>query len=1125
MDLMTSRTPALLLLLALTACVSQPGPGPDLGDCADVPEGIYSFGELGIGTCLAGPVDLRFYQRDGRTWLGVTNANPFRLFTTGSLLSIGVDDLDLDQPVHDISKLEAYALPLESYTGRLGVDASRGLAVVPSRLSADTYTTTSTDQAWLINLQDPTAPAFVQDKRFITVRADPYEVVIDERNDRAFVLNATSYSISVIDLGSSPPTLLDPAPASLITGITYDDADGSGSTFELLGDVIVTTSQQHIVTTDQWTGTWIEGTTRLWAETPLGLQRWTGSGSSYAASGFGAELGLDLSETLTHVSDPWISSGTSNLIAHFADAGMILTTETDGSAGGWGVSGISAALIGGEDWNASLGGPSVVTVDGRVLMYFDGRTEPGAAGSIGVATTADSVSFNAQAEPLLTPDGTLTDLAHPSVLVDVFTGNVRMWLGAVRDGRWTIALSESPDGVTAWSSPEVVLELPGEHAGAPFVAWVGGRYEMWLAVSEGGAWHHAHAWSWDGETWSDPELLFAPEIDFDPTRPPRAGVQIDSSLAWRVEGANTGLLNAPLISGSEAAFSSQGFSLRAAAGHEVGTTVAGLRSAGGVIPGSVLDVDGWKTLYVTLIDEDGRGSLAALRPLGDTWGTAAANLIPTNSGGNVAGASAPVVYEHDGAYHMLYAAERAGLTTIRHAVSEDGLSFTPTDGGALTSLPALAVQAAIPGSVEQLTDGTLRLWFAGTDGGAFRVSAADSTDGVRFTPVTLGSSAAHLSEGEPGTFDDSGVRDPMVVLDGDKRRMWYSGFDGSIWAIGTATQEADGSWTRRIADLAEVPTAVLSPVSRTFAAISVHRPVAEPVPGGWRLWHAGDDGFNERIGQAFATEDRVFPTWRFPTPGDTLGFVTRRGETGRSEIRLDQTVDGVRLPSPAGDNGPTAALFDEARGLLFAVAQSSGLILAIDVRDDSTATWDDLNYLDIEAVLRVRTTTGLIGFNDLVLAADNRLYLASQEPDAIVIIDTSVLVDDDVKQVYDTPALAALTMHDLTDDADNASAGQLGAAGLALVPSQDLLIVTHFRDNSVSIFDLSVGAHGEEIRYIEHIGENPHVVRVSPDERYAVIGVNQGDVYDSVASSQLAILDLDQTSPTYLSVISRIVNR
>src|SRR5690606_26402030 len=88
--------PLLLSLAAplLGACVQDVGAGPNLGRCADLPRGTYTYGEIGIGTCLAGPVDLGFFEQDGATWLAVTNADPFMNFGSGSVLLVDWDSVD-----------------------------------------------------------------------------------------------------------------------------------------------------------------------------------------------------------------------------------------------------------------------------------------------------------------------------------------------------------------------------------------------------------------------------------------------------------------------------------------------------------------------------------------------------------------------------------------------------------------------------------------------------------------------------------------------------------------------------------------------------------------------------------------------------------------------------------------------------------------------------------------------------------------------------------------------------------------------------------------------------------------------------------------------------------------------
>ena len=75
-----------LLVTILSACVRNQGL-PFVGDCAAYPDGIYEYGQIGIGDCLSGATSLAFVDPDDPVLL-VTNANPYALFDGGSLLAI-----------------------------------------------------------------------------------------------------------------------------------------------------------------------------------------------------------------------------------------------------------------------------------------------------------------------------------------------------------------------------------------------------------------------------------------------------------------------------------------------------------------------------------------------------------------------------------------------------------------------------------------------------------------------------------------------------------------------------------------------------------------------------------------------------------------------------------------------------------------------------------------------------------------------------------------------------------------------------------------------------------------------------------------------------------------------------
>jgi hypothetical protein len=1119
----------ILPLLLLPACVLDVGRGPDLGACASYPEGAYTFGEVGIGTCLAGPADARFFTWGGTTWLAVANADPFHNFTSGSLLLIDTLSINRGLAEQSMDELTASALPMESFIGQLAFDPGRlSRALVPSRLSPDSFSTDEPDKVWLVDLSDPSAPRYEEPRSFLTVRQDPFTVAAS--GDKAYVLSPTDHSISVIDLGASPPELYDPAPESRVGDITFDDADGSGSRTELVATPL---PASEIPTSETWTATWIEGTTRLWV--PLGdsLVRYTWGGDRTqppALGGLGVELTPEPQIAVSAVRDAFFVDNGESLSLHVPTGNAVYAAYWNAEFAVWQWDGV-AELRTSVPWAAQIGGPTLSAVGPRTLMYFDGQAEDDLGPSIGVATTTDGVRFSALDEPVVAAGDAWSALAQPTVIADPFSGSARMWMSAWDGARWVITTSESPEGLQDFTAPTQVLAVDGEDVGAPHVSWVAGAFQMWVTVSqrtdEGGAWWYATSESADGLEWSTPELrLQGPAITNAEDRPPRAAIQLVPTAAWRVEGSDSGPLDDLVFEAFPENDPATGSSLRFASGADLGADVAGLLSEGGVEPGSWALVDGLPTLYATVVGADGRQRLAMLRQLGSGWGTRAVDLIPEGEGGNVLGVRSPAVFATPDGWWMLYAAWGAdGAWSIRQASSTDGVSWTPA-GAVLPDPPTWASGDALPHTVEADGDGW-RAWFSGSDGSRSRIGTlvgAASADGITWTLEGVA-----LEPGEPGTFDDKGVTDPTPTRCGGIDGLWYTADDGERFSIAYAARTEDGTYVRRARPYDDALAAVLGPTVASFAGGGVRSPVLGPVDGErCTVYISGFDGARWRTGTTVTRGEVLYPAWARPTQGDVLNFSTFRGEPGTSTIDLGQVIGGVPLPGwdgLLGNDGPSATALDAARGWLFVVSKGDPRVIVVDIRDDSTATQADTNYLDIEAVLRFPTPTGTLGFYDVVLGPDQRIYLAAREPESVMVVDTSSLVDDAVKELVDNLPQGLVPMHDLNDDAGESSFAPIGTAGLALVPGQGLLLATHFRDNALSVIDLSAGPWGEEIRYLQDIGENPHLVRVSPDGTYAVIANYLGAVTQNATGSSLSILDLQPASSTWLEITTRIVNQ
>ncbi len=152
------------------------------------------------------------------------------------------------------------------------------------------------------------------------------------------------------------------------------------------------------------------------------------------------------------------------------------------------------------------------------------------------------------------------------------------------------------------------------------------------------------------------------------------------------------------------------------------------------------------------------------------------------------------------------------------------------------------------------------------------------------------------------------------------------------------------------------------------------------------------------------------------------------------------------------------------------------------------------------------------------------LYAVGRGPDSLLVFDLAPVVDDDVKEQIHMDVVGTLPLPDVIEDEGYDSTSLVGGSRLALADGGRLLLVTNFRDNSVSVFDLEMGAWGEEVRYIAEVGENPWDIVVTPDERYAIVANYLGEIDDNRVSSTLAFIDLDPASDTFLEVVTWVRN-
>lgn len=1118
-----------MLLLLLVACIrSDDLPNP--GDCAEIPEGSYTWGQIGIGTCLAGPNSLAFAGDADAASLLVVNANPYLTFTGGSVLSIPWDAIDLSVGRNLVSELGSSALDLPHFPSGLAITED-GLGLVPVRLSEDARTRASYDDVWLLDLTQPGAPGLsglgADGGSTVEVQSDPVALSLDPSTGYAFVANRTSHSISILDLTAEPIEAVPPWPDQALRIAPFADQDGSGSRAELAE---LSVDDEELLPDETWTFTWVEGTWRLWVPAHGGLQRYTTSGQGYAESGLGVELEIeDYEGEIAAVADPSFLAVGDLTRMFFQDEGVIRAADLADYLGEWALDD-EIALEGDEDgWDATVGGPTtILDTDANIWMFYDGTD--GSAWAIGAATSSDGLSFRRAGAAVLEPtwDHEAARISDPVVIWDAQADLYRMYYSASDGESWTIGHATSAD-LVSWTSDETPVFAPeGAEAAAPVISTQSGLFRMWYARREAGAWSIGAATSQDGYTWTD--LGAVVELDHNPRldeEPPGPAVYATVADFFSGEGESAGRLAAVMTTGVDYTTEAWGWTVRAVAGFHLSPADVGAAGWGGLSVDSVLEEDALAWLSLTSRDGDQSIGAATLDAEGRLLPLREPVLEAGEDGFDQDGVASPVVFEAtDGGYRMLYAGLEDGVATIGLASSEDGLSWTKV--GQVLDVVEEAWDGAglLPGSVERLDDGALRLWYTGTNGEILRVgSAISEDDGETWTREEEDQAKPWaFPPGSPGDWDDSGVRDPFIVRTEEGEHLYYAGSDGDVWRIGHAFRAGeDEEWQRAQDPITGDPRPVFGLTGGLFHADGVRRPVAGTDGESWSLWFAGYDGVVSRVGRARGVDpERLHELVNRPTLGDALQWNTQKGDEDAEAIPLDTTVDGGAVTGEA----LSATALDAARGMLFVASTHTNYVIAIDVRDDSADGAPDANYLDIEAVLLYQPANGGAGFRSMVVDGD-RLIALDDSPETAVIFDLGDLEDDADGEVLKDAVLGTVALSlGAGGDRGVDTVSTLGPGGLALHPDGRRLFVTNFNDNSVALVDLSLGTYGMLVDEVEDVGENPYAIAISPDGRLAAVANYSGEVTeDRETSSTIAILDIDEDSSTYLEVLTWVVNR
>jgi len=1136
----------LVFLAMLTGCL-QGMPLPFVGDCAVYSDGTYDYGQIGIGSCIAGPEDLQLVSNDGDPVLLVSNSDHLHTFTSGSLLAIPWDQVDLEQGRNLVSDLDPDAMELPDYAAGIALwdenaDGQGDLALVASRYSEEGRTRVYPDQVWMADVTDARHPVASNrgpdGQPWVQVQSDPTDVVVDPDSGLAFVANRTSHSVSVMDMTGEVVDIVLPWPEQSSTDAVFDDVDTSGSTGALVG---LTADDPTLVPDEDWVMTWSDGSFRVWAPQADGVHRYTGTGgTAYAASGFGAEvdpsaMGLDA------ISSPSVLNIQDVLYMYFVDQGQVRVATADTDLATWTLQDSIALSTHTGHWDEQVQGSSVFVGLGELVMLSGGTDGlDGTIPAIGRASSTDGATFTRSGSPVLEPtwDHEAGGITDPDVWWDSETQQWRMVYGAWDGSRWTVGHATSLDTVSWESDPDPLFAVDGVDVAAPVVTAEPGIYRMWYARNEGSGWSIGAATSPDGWTWIDQGSVI--DLGLPDGDPPGPAVQAAVDRHFRLDRTTSGKEIAQIDSGTTAVLTDVGLSFGVASGYQLGTEAAGAVTAGGLSMGSVDPATG--TAWYTVRDAAGTPSIG----IGKVTGPGLASveglpiMSPTESYED-RGISAPTVVPTSDGYVMLYAAHRRSTTAIARATSTDGRSWTRS-GLVLEPGEDWDSIDVVPGSVLVQDDGTWRLFYSGSDGETWYLGEATSSDQGSTWTRQAGSHGYSFATGSPGDWDDSGVRDPFVMADADGTwHMWYAGFDGDAWRIGTATRDgADGTWVRfedaftldkrPVIDLAESlfhPDGALRPV--------VLSPDQQAALGGngldWQVWYAGRMSEVSRVGLALGrAPDHFHRVFKRPTAGDTLRFQTLRGDPDQVAIPLDATVGGSDVTAV----GISSLAIDRERGFLYVVGKLRPYIFVIDIRDDSPLPDGsaDANYLDIEAVIAARSASGASGFRQVMpLPGQDRLLALNDSPNGVWSIDISDLVDDAYSDIlYDkTDGFIAAPRGSAADAGlpTLSGTGGVGVGQMVMAPDGRRLFVSNFNANSIGLYDLALGPYGIFVQEVTNVGENPFALELSPDGQQLIFANYTGEMDRSgdETRSTLGILDIDETSPTYMQVKSWVVNQ
>jgi predicted GH43/DUF377 family glycosyl hydrolase len=432
--------------------------------------------------------------------------------------------------------------------------------------------------------------------------------------------------------------------------------------------------------------------------------------------------------------------------------------------------------------------PTMTFAKGQYHLYYTGYD--GTDYAIGLARSTDGKSFTKYSTSARVSKGTGgsydgSGCREPSVIYD--NGIFKMWYTGMNGGTASIAYATSPDGLT-WtkygSNPVISKPSSGwgsSEFGDPCVIKVDNKYYMYLS----------------GSATANNKLV---------------GIATSSDgTTWNLYGSN------PLVT-------------------QAGTGNFGQQE--------ICDVAVVKDGPVFRMYFSGRNTAAEKFKIGygesfDGYSWVLSKSIYINLGASGAFddtelMSPGAMMGSDGVIHMAYEGNDATDNELGIATYMPWLlrPNPPSDKLLGTGSTYDATHLQDP-SVFKHPSGVYNMYYGSFGGGSYPYSISRATSTGPFSGWSKYASNPVLSRGTSGAWDDDRLSSPCVIFEQGLYKMWFSGYDGSVWKIGYATSTDGNSWTKYGSN------PVVSGSSGKWDANGVNDPWVLKVGNTYHMWYVG----------------------------------------------------------------------------------------------------------------------------------------------------------------------------------------------------------------------------------------------------------------------------------------------